>query len=83
MLAYLDENDNDIALLQETSLKRGDKNIKNEILEYGYKLLKTSRQSETNGGGLAVLYKSHIQVQNFSSDLSVFLLQHHNPKWHN
>ena len=68
VLEYLESNAIDIAILQETWLKKGDKSVSSKIREYGYEIIKTSRQSETNGGGLAVLYKSHITVKNFSSE---------------
>ncbi len=61
VLDYLESNDIDIAVCQETWMKRGDKSIASEMLEYDYKT-KTTRQSNTNGGGLAIIYKSHIEV---------------------
>ena len=70
VLEYLRNHSTDIALLQETWIKRGDKSIIQQINEFGYKVVRTSRQSKTNGGGLAVLFKSHIDVQKVSIETS-------------
>ena len=73
ILEYIDENCIDIAMLQETWLKRGDKSKITEIREYGYKVLKSSRQSDVSGGGVAVLYKSNIVVNKFTVNSSISL----------
>lgn len=52
-------------------MKRGDKSKINEIREYGYKVLKSSRQSDIAGGGVAVLYKSHIIANKFPVNSSI------------
>ena len=61
-MSYLEENSVDIAVLQETWLNKGDKNILAEISEYGYNVYKSSRQSKANGGGVAILGKSSINI---------------------
>ena len=71
ILEYLHDNCVDIAILQETWLKRGDEGKINEIGEYGYKVLKSSRQSDVTGGGVAVLYKSHIVINKISINSSI------------
>lgn len=88
VLDYLETNAVDIAMFQETWMKRGDKSVDFEVLEYGYKILKTTRQSESNGGGMAILCKSHIEVQKFtpqfSLDIKIFEYLHfmqHTSKW--
>ena len=50
----LEENDTDVALLQETWLHKGDNSIYAEFREKGFKIFKLER-AEKRGGGLAIL----------------------------
>jgi hypothetical protein len=60
----LRDNDIDITVLSETWLKNDDKDqlFINELQEGGYRLKHVPRISENRGGGVALLYKSTLDV---------------------
>ena len=62
VLSKLDELNIDVCLLQETWLNKGDESIIAEIRDYGYEIESRRRTNYRKGGGVAVLYKSHIDI---------------------
>lgn len=75
-MCYIEENDIDIAVVQETWLNRGDKNVYAEIKDHGFKILKQMRKVGTDGGGLAIIYKPQLDIRktviNGTKDLKTF-----------
>lgn len=63
-MSYLEDDETDIACLQETWLKPSDKSTYQMISEYGYKILKKERPGK-RGGGLMILYKPHLKLKKF------------------
>ena len=64
----LRENDIDVALIQETWLKKSDKSIIAEIKEFGYNTLSFRKSRRVDlGGGVAVLSKTHLNVERVPS----------------
>ena len=62
VLSYLDDNQTEIACLQETWLNSGDQSIYQVIREHGYHIIKKER-SIGRGGGLAIIYKCNLMLK--------------------
>ena len=62
VLDYLFESKVDIALLQETWLKRDDLNVYSEIHELGYKTYNLTKNSR-RGGGLSIIFRPNLTVK--------------------
>ena len=63
LTSKLRELDIDVCILQETWLSRGDESVIAEIKNHGFKILSKGRTTGSRGGGLAVLYKTFINVR--------------------
>ena len=65
IMSYLTDYSIDLAFVQETWLRKSDGNIVSEIKEYGYDLITYRKPRRLDfGGGVAVLYKHTLKVQN-------------------
>ena len=63
LTSKLDELDIDVCMLQETWLSRGDESVIAEIKDHGFEILSKRRTTCSRGGGVAVLYKTFINVR--------------------
>ena len=68
MKVLIEENDVDVALLQETWLNKGDGSIYAELQEEGFKIFKLER-TDKRGGGLAILVKK----ETFNNFVLIFI----------
>ena len=67
VMSYVVGNNIDLAILQETWLKKADRSIIAEIKEYGYDVISYRRSRRHEGGGVAIIYKSNLNVQRVKS----------------
>ena len=65
LTSKLNELDIDSCMLQESWLSKGDDSVIAEIKDHGFEILSKRRSTGSRGGGLAVLYKTFINVRMF------------------
>ena len=70
IMSFLTENNVDIALLQETWLKKCDKSTIAEINEYGFNTISNCRP-QREGGWVAILYKANIKVEKVTEHINL------------
>ena len=73
LTSKLDELDIDICMLQETWLSRGDESVIAEIKDHGFEILSKRRAT---GSGVAVLYKTFINVRMLKRKVNYTLLEY-------
>ena len=76
LLTHLSETNIDIALFQETWLKKSDGAIIAEIKEYGYKTMMFSRPRKNWGGGVAIVYKSNLNIDRVPNKIKYKSFEH-------
>ena len=65
IMAYLTDEDVDIAFVQETWIRKSDGNLLTEIREYGYEVITYRKTRKLDlGGGVAVIYKNRLKIRN-------------------
>ena len=62
-ITYLEDNDIDLCMLQETWLNKGDGSIIQEIKDHGYNIYTQHRHRGNTGGGVAIISKPHLIVR--------------------
>ena len=76
ILTHLSERNVDIAFLQETWLKKSDGAIISEIKEYGYHTIMFSKPRNNWGGGVAIIYKSNLNVDRVPNKIKYKSFEH-------
>ena len=76
ILTHLSERNVDIAFLQETWLKKSDGAIISEIKEYGYHTMMFSKPRKNWGGGVAIIYKSNLNVDRVPNKIKYKSFEH-------
>ena len=77
IMTLLSDNNIDVALIQETWLKKSDKSIISEIKDFGYNTLSFRKPRRADlGGGVAVLSKSHLSVSRVPSKQKYVSFEH-------
>jgi hypothetical protein len=63
-------DDLDVICLTESWLKPDDQVVRGDMCPPGYSVISSPRNSESYGGGIAVVFKSQLDLQLFTDDLS-------------
>ena len=72
----LEELQVDVCMLQETWLSKGDESVIAEIKDYGFEMITRRRPTGRKGGGVAVMYKSYINMRMIKSKTNFKSIEH-------
>ena len=69
IMTYLEENNIDLAFIQETWMRKSDGHLVSQIKEYGYEFIGYRKKRRLDlGGGVALIHRNNLNIRNVKSN---------------